>query len=199
MEKITVTRALAKLKLLDKQINKKIDGSLFSSYKVGGKNIKDEFNPVQDLQAVTDLIDFRAKLKTGIMKSNSTTFVQIGKVKMTVVEAIETKDSIAYRQSLLRKIKNDISNAEEAVEYGNEQVKDRLDKMLVSSFGRDSKPKEEDIKAISKPFLDNNEYELIKSDKIEKVIATMEDEIDTFISEVDMVLSESNAVTTIEV
>jgi hypothetical protein len=199
METITITRALAKLKLLDKQITKAVQNGTFSNYTVGGKSILEQFTPQEDLQTVQDLITFRAKLKTGIMKSNSLTQVKIGDKSMTVVEAIETKDSIKYRESLLRKMKSDVAEVEENVEYGNNQVQERLDKMLVSSFGRDSKPKAEDIKSISEPFIASNGFKSVDNVKIQETIEKMESDIDIFVSEVDMILSESNAVTKIEV
>ena len=38
MEKITVTRALSQLKLLDKRINKAIENSDFANFTIGGKS-----------------------------------------------------------------------------------------------------------------------------------------------------------------
>ncbi len=198
-EKISITRALVSLKLMDKKILKATSSANFANYTVGGKSKLDVFEPVKYLQKVQDLINYRAQLKTAIMVSNSKTNIKIGKNKMTVVEAIETKDSIKYKRQLLTRMKSDVSDVEESVEYGNVEVQQRLDKMLNASFGRESKPNESDLAVISKPFLTKNEYKSVDNAKVQETIDLMEDEIDTFEAEVDMCLSESNAITLIEV
>jgi hypothetical protein len=199
MEKISVTRALGQLKLLDKKITKAVQAGNFSNYKVGGKSYIDKYTPVSDLQSVEDLIKQRAKLKTAIMVSNSVTVIKIGDKAMKVIEAIETKDSIQYRKLLLRKMKNDVAVVEQAVDTGNQEVQVRLDKMLISSYGRDVKPTGTEIETISKPFLDKNGLTLDHNEKIIDCIRSTEDEIDVFEAEVDLVLSESNAITLIKI
>ena len=196
--KMTVTRALSTLKLLDKRINKSIANSIFANYTVGGVLDNDNYTPNEDLQAVNDLIQYRAKLKTAIMSSNSTTKVKVGKVKMTVVQAIETKDSILYKKNLLHKILGDLRRVTSDVELVNEDVKDRLDKIVQASFGS-SEVSKSSYESISKPFLEKNSAKTVDSEKFIRIALDLEEEIDTFESEVDLVLSESNATTTIEV
>lgn len=197
METISITRALGQLKLLDKRISKAITAGNFANYTVGGKSYLDKFTPEADLQSVQDLINYRAKLKASIMVSNSTTDITIGETTMTVVEAIESKESIKYRKDLLRKMKSDVSNVESTVLMSNEQVQERLDRMLEASFGRDSKPTGTEFETVGKPFLDKNEFVSVDNVKIQETITKLENEIDTFEAEVDLVLSESNATTNI--
>jgi len=200
MEKITITRALSQLKLLDKRITKAIKNSSFGNYTVGGKPNDSDFTPKEDFQKITDLIDYRAKIKSGIMKKNSTTKVKIGDKTMTVVDAIEMKDSIKYTKELLRKIGTDINTATENCDNINYDVQRRLDSLLEANFGKDTKSSSRDYSAVSDPFLERNEAKLSPEvDNFRKIYEELENEIDVFESEVDLVLSESNSTTFIQI
>jgi hypothetical protein len=197
--KMTITRALNTLKLLDKRIEKSINNSVFANFTIGGKSDLEKYTPKEDLQSVEDLISYRAKIKSSIMTSNSKTTVTIGNIKMSVVEAIESKDSIKYKKLLLKKIKTDLVNVARKVEYNNDDVKSRLDQLVQVSFGKDIKTNSGDYDSIALPFLKKNEAKDVDSSQYSDYAIALEDEISTFESEVDLVLSESNAVTTITV
>ena len=200
MEKISVTRGLTTLKLLDKRITKEIHQSTLVTYKVGEKINAVNFDPVASLQSINDLIELRSKIKTSIMASNTVTVVKIGDKKMTVAEAIELKDSISYKKTLLNKMMNDYGNAHGRTEMVNSDVQRRLDNLIESNFGgKDSKVKDDEYDAIAKPFLKRNQAEVFDPAKISEKIDELELELDTFESEVDLILSESNASTFIEV
>ena len=199
VEKISITRALTTLKLLDKRINKAVNGCVFVNIKVGDKEKYEKFTPKEDLQSVTDLIAYRARMKSAIMTSNSNTKVKIGKTEMTVVEAIELKDSIQYKKSLLNKLVGDYNRAKTEVENTNIQVSQRLDSLLVASFGKDVQNKGTEYEATSKQFLKHNEANIVDPLGTPDLVQELQDEIDTFEAEVDFVLSESNATTLIEV
>jgi len=199
MEKITVTRALAQLKLLDKKIQKAINQSNFANYTIGGKLYLDEYTPDSDLQKVQDLIKYRSKLKSSIMKSNASTKITIpGLEEMTVIEAIEYKDSIRYKQQLLNKIKKDLDDVEYNVQSINEDVQHRLDQLIQVSFGKDIKVKGTEYESIAKPFLAKNEAKPVDSLKFYNIAKELESSIDTFLNEIDLTLSESNSTTFIE-
>lgn len=199
MSKITVTRALATLKTLDKRISKAVNGAAFANYTVGGKPEIEAYTPAEDLQSIQDLIDYRSALKSGIMKSNATTKVKIGDEKMTVVQAIETKDSIKYKKLLLKKIQSDLRTVDSYVEDINQDVQRRLDQHVSVILGKDGKSTEAEIAGLTDPFLKKNEAKSVDSQKYRDIAEKMEEEVDTFIAEVDLVLSESNATTTIEI
>lgn len=199
MEKLTVTRALAELKLLDKRIEKTINENNYITYSVNKKLAVSTFTPKESLQSVTDLIERRALLKAAIMKSNATTKVTIGKKEMLVIEAIETKQTIAYKQTLLQKLKLQQQSVKYEISKLNEKTQERLDKLLEANFGKDSKTKSDETDAIVKPFLDRNEPRLEDPLAIDSIIQELSDEILDFMSNVDYALSESNALTQIEI
>lgn len=199
MKNISITRALNELKLLDKRINKSIQENTFGAYVVNKISNVQDFNPKVQIQSINDLIQQRRKIKNAIMTSNSKTVVTIGDEKIFVTEAIELKDSIKYFKELNLNIKRDLGSTTEEVENINYRVQERLDSLLEANFGKDSKSKN-DFESISKPFLEKNEAKLHPDvDFVQKKQKELEEFIDTFESEVDFVLSESNSTTFIEV
>ena len=196
MEKITITRGLTTLKTLDKKITKATRAGNFVTFEVNGKATTD-INAVSDLQKVNDLIDYRDRLKSAIAASNAVTKVKVGQEVMTVVAAIEKKSSIAHKVKLLSTLQTELAETRSNIEYHNADAERRLDKLIEASVGSDSQKKDE-IEAISKPFMKRNEATLVDPLKIEKVIEKLDEEIEDFLVNVDVSLSESNATTYIE-
>ena len=196
---MTITRALTTLKLLDKRIAKATNKGVFVSLEIDGQVDSKDFAPKEALASVTDLIAYRASLKSAIMSSNSKTNVKIGTVTMKVVEAIEQKSTIVYKRNLLGVLTSQLARATRTKDSINERVQERLDELLKATFGKDTKISEGDYDRTSEPFLKKNAVAFADKIGIEKVISDLEEEIDTFEAEVDLCLSESNALTTIKV
>lgn len=199
--KISITRALAKLKLLDSKINDATSRGTFASYDVNNETKARNFKPAETFQSINDLIKERAKIKKGIMLSNMTTNVTIGKTTMAVMEAIEYKTSIQYEINLMSKMKNDLNSVLRQIESINTTVSEKADELLKAACGRDTKPSEKDYDAIVKPYKEKNEAKLtpVKGFDIEQIIETELARIEEFINDIDLVLSESNAKTEIEI
>lgn len=198
-EQMSITRALNELKLLDKRIDKTIRATSFISYEINKKVIDKEFTPKEDLQSIEDLIQRRQTIKSKIMESNAVTKVEISGKTMTVVEAIEMKDSIKYKKQLCDRIISDVRAKRSKIEDINEVTQGRLDSLLQANFGKESKTKDSETEAIAKPFLERNEAKEIDPIGIDKYYGQLQEEIDNFESEVDFILSESNALTKIEI
>ena len=198
MEKITITEALSKVKLVDKKITKKIAGAKFVG-KQKGEKVLDNFEPEsakEDLQSIEDLISYRFKLKNAIHDSNQKTIVNISGKKYTVSEAIEFKEVSSYKLDLLRKMKNQSEVYSNQIALENEKVQERLDIQISNLF---EKPSAVEVDSFSKSFLKSNEYSLVDPIDINKKIKEYEEEIDGFLNEVDFKLSTSNSVTFIEI
>ncbi len=196
---MTATRALNELKLLNKRITKKIGNSCFITSKTGETIQNTECDAVSSLQSVHDLIARREKVKEALMLSNSTTIVKIGKESMTVAAAIEKKSSIKYMEHLLAVLRDQRYNVKVDIDRDNEASQDRLDRLLESTFGKDLKARPSEITDISDTFWRTNKVELHDTIEIDRQIEDMDDYIDEFTSEVDLVLSESNSITQINV
>lgn len=208
MRKISITEALNELKLYDSKIRKAIGNAVFcgaakkSSDKVGVVK-KENFDEQAkaSYQSITDLIANRNTLKSAIVKSNAVTEVTIADKTMTVAEAIERKNSIEYDGTLLDEMKCQYAKSITTVDKENKKVDAQIDKLLETFTGRDSdkKPDKDTLSAISDPYKEKNEFEFIDPLGIYNKIQALEVDIDGFKSNVDTVLSVSNATTFIEI
>jgi len=204
---ITVTRALVMLKTLDKRISKltqelipldiSVDKKLLIS-----KQTKEEFSLriKSEYQKLTDLINQRNTIKSGVVTSNANTKIKIDTVELTVAEAIERKSSILFEKNVITQLKIYIKDYSDKINQMENQVTNRLDRLLESTFSKDStKVKAEEYDAVAKPFMDRNQPTLIDPLEVRKIIEKLTNTVDVFEEEVDIALSESNATTYIEI
>jgi len=191
---MTIAQALNKLKLLDKKISKKTRVD-FVGVKIGGK-IREAFDAKQaeaDLESVNTLITQRSDIKNKINTSNGIVEVVIDGNRMTVAEAIAKKDEIAYKESLLSRMKSNFSNATSTIDYANSEVQERLDAQLQKIDGVSEKEQ------FGKIFMKSNASEMVDPIGIAEYIKTLEEEVMNFTDEVDYILSTSNSTNTITV
>jgi len=205
---MTITRALSELKLLNNRIQKQINNTLFvDSYQkrnslTGISRIrKEDFekNVKAEYQSIKDLIELRQKIKSAIIKSNSEQTVKINDVVYTVAEAIDRKSSIEYEKQLMDKLRQDYVGVNTNIKKASVELDDKVQRMLEQNLGTDKKADKEAYENIAKPFIEQNEWLLIDPIKAQEVINELDKKIDGFLSEVDFVLSESNAKTEITV
>jgi plasmid stabilization system protein ParE len=207
MRKMTIHRALSELKLLDNRISSTITTFQPTGIYQKGKlvnGIVDERSfaakAQSDYDSITDLIKQKFSIKAAIIQSNSKTTVTIGEKTMTVADAIVKKTIINSQKQLLDKMKQALRQSQAVLTKNNELVESNLQKILEHTLGKDSvKATKEDIDAVSKPFKENNEFHMMDTLDIQKRIDDLQSEIATFEAEVDAVLSESNAVTVVEI
>lgn len=198
---ITITRALAELKILDKRINNVINNTTFISTKVVGQAYKDHESETRSgWQSFNDLVDRYNRLRRAVIASNATTRVKINGNEMSVAEAIEMKKSISFKKNLLERLRRQRQDVKVAVDNHTNLVRVKLDQLLNTSFENERKSGNEDnIKTISESYLKNNRIDVIDPIKLDTKIPELEEYVDGFLSEVDLVLSESNARTLIQI
>jgi hypothetical protein len=80
-----------------------------------------------------------------------------------------------------------------------ESVDVRLEKLLHSELGKDVKTSPETITALTNSFRENNKVELVDPLDLSERTRELEEEIESFETNVDWVLSETNGKTLIEV
>ncbi|QPW62031.1 hypothetical protein [Clostridium botulinum] len=207
IQEITIARALTELKTLDKKINKKISESKFaivcnqSSKKVDGIQTREEFNQSakSSYDSIVDLIARRNEIKTKIVASNAITRVIIANKEYTVAEAIERKSSIGLDKMLLTSMRNDYNRALALYESSNNKVEQQLNEHLETMFGTETKQKDNDVTIFTENFRKQHGYEIIDPLKLKEKVDKLTDEIDSFETEVDACLSESNAITKITI
>ncbi len=206
MEEITITRALAELKLLDSRISKKTAESDFAFLlsKKNRNNLNTETlttNAKGSFQSIVDLIKRRQTLKSAIILSNSSTKVKLNGEDMTVAEVIECKQLVQLYKDLLLKLKQNRETVLSQVERNNQQMELDLQKLLEINFGKSSNAKTntDDIENISKTYREQNKSEMLDCINVDSKIKEVEELINKYETETNFVLSESNAMTKIKV
>lgn len=203
MEELTITRALAELKLLDKRITKKIESSNFISWKSRKNNNfnSDAFtaNSIADYQSILDLVNRRNRIKSAMILSNANTKVMLGENEITVAEVIERKQNVQYWKSLYEKLRMNRESITSMVERNNQQMETELHRILELNFGKTSSTKtnSDDIENISKAYRESNKSEIVDPINIDQKMKDLEKLVDEYEREANFVLSESNATTKI--
>ena len=152
-----------------------------------------------DFQSANDLMARRDKIKNAIVLSNATTLVEIAGTKMTVSQAIEFKNTIAYKMDMLALLKRQRQMVIVEVDAHRQRVQTKVDDNVKIICGKDGKPDAAMIKTVTDGIMAGDPIDVYDPLNLDKVIKQMETEIEDFRANVDFVLSESNATTLIEV
>jgi len=212
MRKITLTEALAELKLLDKKINKKLNelrSSVLVDYKVGKSQVGSMSRKTEDeikqegkslLQSLTDLLNNRKQLKAKIAETNAVTKVTIAGNEYTIVEAIERKRNLDNEKQVVQYLMQQYDDAWEHVLDINERAKNEVDRLLESRLSTDSKNQNaKEIEELMKVLMANKEASLIDPLGVKQLADEINESIEQFEKEVDIALSIVNAKTEIEI
>jgi len=210
MNEITVSRALVRLKTLDSQIRGEIEEMKDLALAKPGKRAltgyasEEEFTKqaVHTHDKVTGLIAERKKVKAAVVASNAQTTVTVAGKSYTVAEAIERKNSLEYDKLLLRKLKEQYRAAVVNVERANNDLEaNKVDRYIESVYGKDAGTRDRsgEIQKARQDYLDQNSWVMLDPLNLAQKIEALEEDIRTFEAEVDVVLSESNATTSVMV
>lgn len=205
---ISITRALSELKVLQKRFDKEVSQLDVISVQHGLTLMKNSSVKPEDfsekakaqLQSVEDLQKRIHLIKTKIQQSNAITVVKIGTQGMTVLEAIIKKSLIENQKDLLARLKKQLilaNNNFEAATVSNEnKIAKQLEDATKNSTIKLDLEVEKQIKASVESLYP---IKMIDPCKLSDKIKALEDEIEEFEANVDFALSESNALTQIEV
>lgn len=206
MVEITITRALAEIKLIEKRINNKINSTHFIGEKKKSANKINNISTVEEFttevqasyQSIIDLIERKKIIKSAIVKSNAETIVKIGEVEMTRADSIERKSAINLDKLLLNSMIQQYNSIVSDVNRKNEMMEANLDKQVQTMVGSDGK-KTEGITAFSEQYRNTNGFDVIDPIQLKNKIEKLQTEIEDFETNVDFVLSESNSISKIEI
>lgn len=205
-KKLSIHRALTELKMLNHRIEAATNdvstvlANRKSNSKINGVEIQEYEKQMQSsYDKVVSLIDYRNRIKSLVVESNAKTKVTVGKEEMTVAEAIERKQSIQFEKKLLEVMQQQYRSAINMVAKENDALPAKLETYLINILGNKDKQSPEEVKLHTETFMKRNEYELIDPMNVKKKIEVLNSGIEEFESEVDAVLSESNATTFIEI
>ena len=207
MEKMTLHRALAELKLIDSRITKgisEIKGTNIYQLgkKIGGIDTVEEFNKKakSKYDSVTALIDRKVNIKSAIVKANAKTTITIGNKTMTIAEAINYKTVVALKTQLSQNLGHNYNNAVNQLTANNIEVENAAERLASAALGKDNvKLQKDDVENITKPYVKSHEFHLANPLDVVNLTDKLETEIQEFQTEIDATLSEINAITIIEI
>jgi len=206
MVEMSIHRALAELKTLDKRIARATQEK-FLNVRVADqapKGYPDADTFIKEAEAayqsVTDLINRRNKIKAAITKSNAATLVTIAGKQMSVADAIDRRDTgLVYERELLNSLRTQLLNAENVLDQEEREMQRRLESRIASDLGNAKDRKPEEVAQITDDFVKRNQPNLLDPINVREQIKKLTDSIEQFAMEVDFSLSESNAETKIQI
>ena len=199
---MSITEALAKIKLLRKRIDNAIEDGEFiamKTRKIMFETDKFSTSAKASFQSFQDLLTQYNKMKAAIVASNATTIVNIAGKSYSVAEAVERKRSIVFEKELLDRMKIQYNDVKRRFEAHQLSEQTRVERLLSVELGKDSKTSPETIKILSESFLAENKAEIVDPLHLESLIKSMNNEIELFETTVDYTLSESNGRTMITI
>lgn len=207
MSKMTIHRGLSELKLIDAKVTKLIENLqptaiIQKGRKIGGHLDKEIFeaNAKSTLDSIRDLLRRKSLIKTAIVKANTETQVTVAGVPMSVADAITHKEAVKLKKALVASLVSKSKATLSFLNKHNEEVEKKVQSNLEAMLGKDSTTvSKDDIDMIRKPFMEANEAHLVDPLNVDKLVETISSEVESFEAEVDAVLSESNAITYIEI
>jgi hypothetical protein len=197
---MSITQALARLKLMRKRIDNTIDEAEFIKMRTKKSSFDiEEFSrhAKGSYQSFNDLVKMYNKMKAAIVVSNATTTVNIGGKVYTVAEAVERKRSIEFEKRLLDMMKMQYNEVKRSYEAHQASELARVERLLSVELGKDAKTNPDTIKVLSDSFLAENKATIVDPLHLETLIKSTTEEIEMFETTVDYTLSESNGRTMI--
>jgi len=207
--KMSIHRGLAELKTLNSRINNAINamqvvGVCSENGNVNGMypEINFKANAKASFQSAVDLIARKTAIKTAIVLSNATTMVTIENIgEISIADAITYKETTReYKMDLLKELKRQANKANSNLIEHNSQIEANALEMAQTALGKDNvKLGDNDVMKVTGAYIKANQYTLVDPLNIEEQCKVIEAELLSFDVEIDAILSESNALTMIEV
>lgn len=204
VSRMSITRALVELKLLNSRINKLIydEEWIISKTKNRNSHVNEETfskDVNASYQTLRDLIDRRDRIKAAINTSNASTLIKICGKEMTVAHGIDYKKIMEYRKSFLERLRERRNSVKEEKELHQARLQSKIDDNVRVILGRDAKPDSSVLTSITETLTKNDPIEIYDPLDLDKLIAELDKMIDEFNANIDFVLSESNSLTMIDV
>ena len=213
---ITIHRALSQLKTTQARIEDKLEKDFYISSTIGKTNMA-EGRPVDavkreilaNFDSMEQLLKNFQTLKLAIIRSNSgiteeSTNIKTGTVEdltLTVAEAIAIqKYVLPLRERFVRRLEAQLNNAKRTVEMANTQANNEIASVLDALSNKDSKNLDpSQVNTITEAYQQNKFRQLVDPLDLAEKIRKAHDNLDALSVGIDAFLSESNAISHIDV
>lgn len=199
-QEISITQALAELKLLKSRLESAVNNGEYITLKTKARPVDTvEFSKTAKsyYQSYSDLLNRYNKIKGAIVISNATTRVVVASKEYSVAEAIEHKRNLSLKKQMLTKLQTQLKMTQDAYARHTNDIQNRAERLLEVELGKDGKTNVENSNQFVDSFLKSNRAEVVDPLNLESLIKELSTEISEFETTVDWVLSESNGKTKI--
>lgn len=208
MPSVTITRALSKIKILTDMINNDIKNNVFITTVPNSMLGSEEHtNLVKSLTSshtsLEDKIKEIVKLKRLIAESNLSSYLEVSGKRVSVTEALAMKETMEFYSRFIVTLRKQNNRSAEEVTHTNMRIAQAI-AGNTSDISSNSDIKNEDLEKRlalnAKQLQESMGIKVVSATKetSEQLIESIKDYYNDFVSEIDYLLSEHNAVTTIE-
>ena len=208
MPSVTITRALSKIKILTDMINNDIKNNVFITTVPNSMLGSEEHTTLvktltSSHTSLEDKIKEIVKLKRLIAESNLTSYLEVSGKRVSVTEALAMKETMEFYSRFLVTLRKQNTRSAEEVNHTNMRISQAI-AGNTSDISSNSDIKNEDLEKRlalnAKQLQESMGIKVVSATKEtpEQLIESIKDYYNDFVSEIDYLLSEHNAVTTIE-
>ena len=208
-ETMNVHQALAELKMMDKRIvaatrePEWVVTNKHSNTKINGVEVNDWIEDTKSkYKKVLDLIRRRDAIKRAVVNSNAVTKITVAGKEYTVAEAIDRKNNgVEYQKNLVTRMNHDYVMAKSNADRANgAELERRADEHVRIMVGNsDMKGATAEAVRLRNEFILAQTTDIIDPIGVVAEMDKMNEEINSFLMNVDAALSVSNALTVITV
>ena len=200
---ISITKALAEIKLTEKKLGDALSEMHFGFIAEGMKHvdIKESDIKKKDNAAVQRYNDLSAKLsalKTAVAKVNTEVLVKKGKASVTIYSQIEEKARLKRTINLLKVIRQDLKQKIDYVDKYNLKVESAAADLAGKIYGTNKKAADGETSELMGEYFKANQAKIYSAHSLEE-IDTLINKCEEDLNNIDIFLSEANAKTTITV
>lgn len=200
--KMSITRALAQVKLIESKLGRAFAGF---DVEINGKlkyfpNFTTEQFEKEALVEVTsfeDLFNNRLKIKSAIARANIETKISLFGKEYSIIELIDLKNSSQYKKNVYTNLINNYNKCKNDVVAQDVKIENEVSKQVEVANSNKTQVSKDLTTTLTETYKTLWGGKIIGLD-INK-ISKEKDDLDKLVAEIDMILSEINSKTEIEV
>ena len=200
--KMSITRALAQVKLIESKLGKafagfdvEINGKL--KYFPNFTTEQFEKEALVEVNSFEDLFKNRLKIKSAIARANIDTKILLWGTKYSIIELINLKNSSQYKKNVYTNLINNYNKCKSDVVNQDVKIENEVSKQVEVANSNKTQVSKDLTTTLTETYKTLWGGKIIGLD-INKISKEKED-LDKLVAEIDMILSEINSKTEIEV
>lgn len=212
MQTLSITRVMASLKSLDARLNQAINAGPYMALSKGATNpvlVNVAYSDVASFESaskanydsIVKLMDNRNKLRAALTQSNALVKVKVGGVERSIAETLEYRRSVVpVMTSFIELLKAQLGKFTTLKDSADKQLEETIERQSTAMTGQGTAKADPGFLTTLRGQLESNlKTNLVDPLGLRAVIEKHQKELDSFLLEVDYVLSEINATTTVDV